>query len=232
MPRHGLLFKSSMTRPSSSALSAARAFAPAPVPAPAPVLAPALAAVCPAAGAAAMRGNENAGWAGGCAAPGGGVSGFSVSSSKWEKSISVIRSSGSGDGWSAAGTSAAGGATDVAGVAGAPTGGCAGAAGGTDGVAGEPASACGALAGAAGSIGRSRCSVPLKISLQAPQRTRPPRSLSWSWTTRNVVRQCGQRVASTMAIIGRRRPWRPRPALPSLRARPRRSGRCTAHRRR
>ena len=56
---------------------------------------------------------------------------------------------------------------------------------------------------------RSRFSVPLKISLQAPQRTRPPRSLSWSGATRKVVRQWGQRVASAMARYRAPRPVAP-----------------------
>ena len=126
---------------------------------------------------------------------------------------------GEGEGDGSAGACALAGARTVAAALAAAGGAAASAAGGR----GLPAFA---------SIGRSRFSVPLKISLQAPQRTRPPRSLSWSWTTRKVVRQCGQRVASTMAATGRRLPGAPGlPAPPSLRVRPRRRAPGGAHRR-
>jgi ribosomal protein L11 methylase PrmA len=74
--------------------------------------------------------------------------------------------------------------------------------GGTDSGAGTTLLACSI------SSGGSRFSMPLKICLQAPQRTSPARSFSWSCATRNVVWQCGHWVASAIAVTGYRRSGR------------------------
>ncbi len=57
------------------------------------------------------------------------------------------------------------------------------------GIAGTVAAAVssGGLTGAAAEADPSKCSMPLKISLQAPQRTSPARNFNWSFATRKVV---------------------------------------------
>ena len=66
------------------------------------------------------------------------------------------------------------------------------------GVVDEVDEAVEAVAGAGTSI---RCSRASKTVSHCPQRTRPWRSRSWSATSRNAVRQAGQRVTSLAAAM-------------------------------
>ncbi|GAB2850202.1 hypothetical protein GCM10027277_17970 [Pseudoduganella ginsengisoli] len=46
--------------------------------------------------------------------------------------------------------------------------------------------------------GSTSAALPSKTSLQAPQRTMPPRNFNWSCATLNVVLQWGHLVASAI----------------------------------